>query len=116
MPLSLRGSGGDSCKKDTNSGYNRESTRERKKRRGLKRSLLIAALSALLLALFTLPLAAEPMGPIEGEPTPEAEVPPPATPVTPYGLASPKLWIPQRATACPACHPSNPALPRAVEH
>jgi hypothetical protein len=44
------------------------------------RSLLIAALSALLLALFALPLAAEPIIPIESEVTHDEEIPPPATP------------------------------------
>ncbi len=50
----------------------------------MKRSLLIAALTALLLALFALPLAAEPMVPIEGEALPDADVLPPAIPITSY--------------------------------
>ena len=77
-------SGGGSCKKGTDSGYNPETTRGRKEGRGLKRSLLIAALTALLLALFALPLAAEPMVPIEGEALPDAGILPPAIPVTSY--------------------------------
>jgi hypothetical protein len=77
----------------------------------LKRSLLIAALSALLLALFTPPLAAEPMVPIEGEATPDAEVPPAAIPVTPYEACIAEALDPTMCDGVPSVPPVEPCPP-----
>jgi hypothetical protein len=105
------GAGGGSCLLDTSSSYNRESTRGRKEGRGLKRSLPIAALSALLLALFALPLAAEPIVPIEGEATPDEEIPPPATPVIPYETCIAEALDPTTCDGVPGVPPVVPCPP-----
>jgi hypothetical protein len=101
-------SGGGSCKKGTDSGYNPETTRGRKEGRGLKRSLLIAALTALLLALFALPLAAEPMVPIEGEALPDADVLPPAFPATSYEACIAEALDPTTCDGVPVTPPAEP--------
>ena len=101
-------SGGGSCKKGTDSGYNPETTRGRKEGRGLKRSLLIAALTALLLALFALPLAAEPMVPIEGEALPDADVLPPAIPATSYEACIAEALDPTTCDGVPVTPPAEP--------
>jgi hypothetical protein len=101
-------SGGGSCKKGTDSGYNPETTRGRKEGRGLKRSLLIAALTALLLALFALPLAAEPMVPIEGEALPDAGILPPAIPVTSYEACIAEALDPTTCDGVPVTPPAEP--------
>ena len=72
------------------------------------RSLLIAALSALLLALFALPLAAEPIVPLEGEATPDEEIPPPATPVTPYEACIAEALDPTTCDGVPVTPPIEP--------
>jgi hypothetical protein len=77
----------------------------------LKRSLLIAALSALLLALFTPPLAAEPMVPIEGEAAPDVEVPPAAIPVTPYEACIAEALDPTMCDGVPSVPPVEPCPP-----
>ena len=101
-------SGGGSCKKGTDSGYNPETTRGRKEGRGLKRSLLIAALTALLLALSALPLAAEPMVPIEGEAMPDAGILPPAIPVTSYEACIAEALDPTTCDGVPVTPPAEP--------
>jgi hypothetical protein len=104
-----RGRTGDgSGQKGTNSGYNRASTRGRKEGRGLIRSLLIAALSAFLLALFALPLAAQPIVPIEGEITPDAQIPPPATP---YEACLAEASDPTTCDGVPVTPPVEPCPP-----
>jgi hypothetical protein len=77
----------------------------------LKRSLLTAAWSALLLALFALPLAAEPSVPIEGEATPNEEIPPSATPVTPYEACIAEALDPTTCEGVPVTPPLEPCPP-----
>jgi hypothetical protein len=81
----------------------------------LKRSLLIAAFSALLLALFALPLAAETLVPIEGEVTPDEEVPPPAAPVTPYEACIAEALDPTTCDGVPVTPPIEPCPPEGCE-
>jgi hypothetical protein len=77
----------------------------------LKRSLLTAALSALLLALFALPLAAETMVPIEGEALPNADVLPPAIPVTSYEACIAEALDPTTCDGVPVTPPVEPCPP-----
>ncbi|MDP8972097.1 MAG: hypothetical protein M3N45_02750 [Actinomycetota bacterium] len=74
----------------------------------MKRSLLIASLSALLLALFALPLAAEPIVPISGEAVPDEEIPPPATPVTSYEACVAEALDPTTCDGVPVVPPAEP--------
>jgi hypothetical protein len=74
----------------------------------LKRSLLIAALTVLLLALFALPLAAEPMVPIEGEALPDAGILPPAIPVTSYEACIAEALDPTTCDGVPVTPPAEP--------
>ena len=74
----------------------------------MKRSLLIAALTALLLALFALPLAAEPMVPIEGEALPDAGILPPAIPVTSYEACIAEALDPTTCEGVPVTPPAEP--------
>jgi hypothetical protein len=76
----------------------------------LKRSLLIAALSALLLALFALPLAAESMVPTEGETAPDEEIPPPAALVTPYEACIAEALDSTTCDGAPVMPPAEPCL------
>jgi hypothetical protein len=77
----------------------------------LKRSLLTAAWSALLLALFALPLAAAPIVPIEGEATPDEEIPPSAIPVTPYEACIAEALDSTTCEGVPVTPPLKPCPP-----
>jgi hypothetical protein len=77
----------------------------------LKRSLLTAAWSALLLALFALPLAAAPIDPIEGEATPDEEIPSSAIPVTPYEACIAEALDPTTCEGVPVTPPLEPCPP-----
>ena len=79
------------------------------------RSLLIAALSALLLALFALPLAAAPIISSEGEVTPETEIPPLAAPVTSYEACIAEALDPTTCDGVPATTPVEPCPPEGCE-
>ena len=81
----------------------------------MMRPLLIAALSALLLALFALPLAAEPIIPIEGEVTPDTEIPPLATPATPYEACIAEALDSTTCDGVPVTTPVEPCPPEGCE-
>lgn len=71
----------------------------------MKRSLLIAALSTLLLTLFALPLAADTLVPIEGEAAPNEEVPTPVAPVTSYEACVAEALDPTTCDGVPVVPP-----------
>lgn len=74
----------------------------------MKRSLLTAALSALLLSLFALPLAADTVVSPEGEATPvpaEGEIVPPATPATAYEACLAEVLDPSMCGGVPVTPP-----------